>query len=148
MNIWAHRGLSYRYPENTIPAFCHALDYEIAGIELDIQMTSDGQIVVIHDETVDRTTNGHGYVKDMTLEQIKALDIAYHDETLKIPTIKEVLEAIGEDLIGYDVLLNIELKNSEVPYPGMEEKIIALIEARGLSKSIVWSSFSSSRLAI
>ena len=141
MNIWAHRGLSYRYPENTIPAFCHALDYEIAGIELDIQMTSDGQIVVIHDETVDRTTNGHGYVKDMTLEQIKALDITYHDETLKIPTIKEVLEAIGEDLIGYDVLLNIELKNSEVPYPGMEEKIRMMVKDYGLQDRVVFSSF-------
>ena len=69
MNIWAHRGLSGLYPENTIQAFKEACQYDITGIELDIQMTKDGSMVVIHDEKVNRTTDGKGYVKDLTLEE-------------------------------------------------------------------------------
>ena len=61
MKIWAHRGCSYDYPENTLESFRAALDYEITGIELDIQLTKDGKMIVLHDEKVDRTTDGKGY---------------------------------------------------------------------------------------
>ena len=70
MKLWAHRGCSQRYPENTLLAFEKAAQLqELVGIELDIQLTKDGQIVVIHDEKVDRTTDGSGWVRDFTLAE-------------------------------------------------------------------------------
>ena len=69
MKIFAHRGLSSIYPENTLIAFEKALEYEIDGIETDVQLTKDGELVIIHDETLDRTTNGTGFVKDYTLKE-------------------------------------------------------------------------------
>ena len=76
MKIWAHRGCSQRYPENTLLAFEQAAAVQnLTGIELDIQMTKDGELVVIHDERVDRTTEGIGFVRDYTLSQLKKLHI-------------------------------------------------------------------------
>ena len=69
--IWAHRGASGSYPENTLPAFKAAIDMQAGGIELDIQLTKDGEIVVCHDETIDRTSDGSGNIKDYTLEELK-----------------------------------------------------------------------------
>lgn len=76
MRIWAHRGCSQMYPENTLLAFEKAAAVQnLTGIELDIQMTKDGELVVIHDERVDRTTEGIGFVRDYTLSQLKKLHI-------------------------------------------------------------------------
>ena len=77
MNIYAHRGFSGKYPENTILAFKKCLDMDIYGIELDVHRTKDGKIVVIHDEKVDRTFNGHGFVKDFTLRKLKTLNSSF-----------------------------------------------------------------------
>lgn len=142
MKIWAHRGCSQRYPENTMAAFSEALKIPgLTGIELDIQLTRDGEMVVIHDERVDRTTDGVGYVKDYTLAGIKRLGIGNanggHE---RIPTIGEVLDLL-QGRMGEGLLLNIELKNSIMPYPGMEEKIIKLVSDRGLGSKAVYSSF-------
>lgn len=87
MLIYAHRGYSAKYPENTISAFKAALPH-VDGIELDVQLTRDGRLVVIHDETVDRTTNGSGFVKDMTLRQLRLLRTESGE---RIPTLEEVL---------------------------------------------------------
>lgn len=132
MKIWAHRGCSQRYPENTLLAFEKACEIKnLTGIELDIQLTKDGQLVVIHDERVDRTTEAIGYVRDYTLSEIKKLHI-YADGHLsqKIPTMEEVLNLV-ENRLREGMLLNIELKNSIYPYPGMEEKIVEMIEKKG-----------------
>lgn len=142
MKIWAHRGCSQRYPENTLLAFEKAAAIEnLTGIELDIQLTRDGEMVVIHDERVDRTTEGTGYVRDYTLFQIKKLHI-YADENpaQSIPTITEVFDLLGSRLKS-GMKLNIELKNSVYPYPGMEEKIVELVHKRGLENAVVYSSF-------
>ena len=77
--VWAHRGASGYAPENTLAAFQEAIDMGADGIELDVQLTKDGQIVVIHDETVDRTTDGKGWVKDLTFDEIRALDASYQN---------------------------------------------------------------------
>ena len=77
MKNFAHRGFSGKYPENTMLAFKKALEAGADGIELDVQMTKDGQVVVIHDEKVDRTTNGTGLVRDYTLEELRKLDASY-----------------------------------------------------------------------
>lgn len=146
MKVWAHRGCSQRYPENTMLAFEKALGLRnLEGIELDIQMTKDNHLVVIHDERVDRTTEGIGYVKDFTLKELKKFHIyAGQHNSQEIPTIEEVIELLGKRLNTKDekgIKLNIELKNSIYPYPGMEEKIVELVYKKGIEKAVVYSSF-------
>ncbi|MBD5550047.1 MAG: hypothetical protein HDQ96_02550 [Lachnospiraceae bacterium] len=142
MKIWAHRGCSQMYPENTLLSFEKAAALSgLEGIELDIQLTKDGEMVVIHDERVDRTTDGCGFVRNFTLEEIKKLSIyAGGNETQKIPTIEEVLDLL-DDRLRAGMKLNIELKNSSYPYPGMEEKIVELVHKRGFEKVVVYSTF-------
>ena len=142
MKVWAHRGCSQRYPENTLLAFEKAAAVSgLTGIELDIQLTRDGEMVVIHDERVDRTTEGMGYVRDYTLSQIKKLHIYADDKpSQEVPTITEVLDLLTSQMKA-GLKLNIELKNSVYPYPGMEEKIVELIQKKGLQESVVYSSF-------
>lgn len=96
MKIWAHRGCSQMYPENTLLAFEKAAAINgLEGIELDIQLTKDGELVVIHDERVDRTTEGIGFVRDFTLAQIKKLHIyADVNPSQEIPTMREVLDLL------------------------------------------------------
>ncbi len=113
----------------------------LTGIELDIQMTKDGEIVVIHDERVDRTTDGIGYVKDFTYRQIRQMKIdTGAGKKEQIPSIQEVLDFL-QDKMAQGLLLNIELKNSMVSYEGMEDKILDYINERRLQKEVVFSSF-------
>ena len=142
MKIWAHRGCSQRYPENTLIAFEKAAAIQkLTGVELDIQLTKDREMVVIHDERVDRTTEGIGYVRDYTLSQLKKLHIYADDNpTQSIPTIKEVFDLL-EMRLRSGLKINIELKNSLYPYNGMEEKIVDLVHGRRLQKAIVYSTF-------
>lgn len=143
MKIWAHRGCSQRYPENTLLAFEKAAELDnLAGIELDIQLTKDGEMVVIHDERVDRTTDGIGFVRDYTLSEIKKLHIcADVNPVQSIPTIEEAMDLLDNRLRGERLKLNIELKNSVCSYQRMEEKIVELVHMRALQSSIVYSSF-------
>ena len=145
MKIWAHRGCSQMYPENTLLAFEKAAEIEgLAGIELDIQLTRDGHLVVCHDERVDRTTDGIGELRQFTLAQLKKLRIeAGAGKYEQIPTMEEVLELLNgtENKLKNGLKLNIELKNSILPYEGMEEKIINLVYCYGIQKSVIYSSF-------
>ncbi|WP_297418528.1 glycerophosphodiester phosphodiesterase family protein [Thermococcus sp.] len=101
--VLGHRGYSAKYPENTLLAFKKAIEAGADGIELDVWLTRDGEIVVIHDETVDRTSNGSGRVKEMTLEELKVLDFGDGE---RIPTLEEVFETIPEDAV-----VNVEIKD-------------------------------------
>ncbi|MBP1912018.1 glycerophosphodiester phosphodiesterase family protein [Thermococcus stetteri] len=103
--VLGHRGYSAKYPENTLLAFKKAIEAGADGVELDVWLTEDGEVVVIHDETVDRTSNGSGRVKEMTLEELKSLDFGSGE---RIPTLEEVFEALPEDAI-----INVELKDVE-----------------------------------
>jgi glycerophosphoryl diester phosphodiesterase len=122
----AHRGGSLEAPENTMAAFRHAIEIGMRYVELDVQMSSDGELVVLHDETVDRTTDGHGAVGDLTLTQIRALDAGAHFGPQfvgeRIPTLREVLELCADAGVGVVV----EIKSPAL-YPGMVEKVVALI---------------------
>ena len=142
MRIWAHRGCSQMYPENTLLAFEKAAAVQnLTGIELDIQITKDGELVVIHDERVDRTTEGIGFVRDYTLSQLKKLHI-YADShpSQMIPTMNEVFDMLEQKLkTGFR--LNIKLKNGIFPYDGMEEKIVELVHKRGLQEVVIYSTF-------
>lgn len=138
--IFAHRGASGEAPENTMAAFRLAIEQGADGIELDVQMSADRQLVVIHDETLDRTTTGTGLVCRHTAGQLKRLAApngmsAYRDEP--IPLLSEVLELLAPTRLA----LNIELKNGIVPYDGMEERVIRLVREYGMERRVVFSSF-------
>ncbi|MFJ7934577.1 glycerophosphodiester phosphodiesterase [Sporosarcina sp. NPDC096371] len=141
MNIYAHRGSSGTHPENTIAAFQEAARLPIHGVEFDVHLTKDGKLVVIHDETIDRTSNGTGYVKDMTLAQLKAFDFgSWFSPDFRgqsIPTLHEVLQVFAETTHH----LNIELKSDIFPYEGMAEKVVGIIGELELDARVVLSSF-------
>lgn len=152
VNIWAHRGCCMRYPENTLVSFEAAAKLKgITGIELDVQLTRDGELVVIHDEKVDRTTNGTGAIKDYTLAEIKQLSITgsgcdevYVSEAgteVTVPTLREVFALLAPYCKNKGLLINIELKNSVIRYEGMEKKVIDLVAEYGLEPYIIYSSF-------
>lgn len=156
----AHRGASGHAPEHTLAAY--ELGQKMHGdyIEVDLQMTKDGVLIAMHDEKVNRTTNGTGYVKDKTLEEIKQLDAgswfnekypekadpAY--EGLKVPTLKEVIQKFGRGARYY-----IETKSPEV-YPGMEEELLRILNKYKLigpnapSSKVLIQSFSEESLSI
>ncbi|MYL46716.1 glycerophosphodiester phosphodiesterase [Virgibacillus halodenitrificans] len=139
--IFAHRGSAGTHPENTFAAYLEAERVGVDGIELDVQLTKDNQIVVIHDSTVNRTTNGIGKVKDYTLEEIKQLDngswFAPEFDGEKVPTLTEVLEWLQTNKL----LLNIELKNETNIVPYLEELVIKEIEKHNLVERVIISSF-------
>ena len=141
MNIYAHRGFSGKYPENTILAFKKCLDMDIYGIELDVQLTKDEEIVIIHDETIDRTTNGKGLVSDYTYEELCKFDASfiYHGQMgfNKIPTLREYLELVKDK----NIVTNIELKTGILEYIGIEEKVWELIQEYKIEKKVIISSF-------
>lgn len=141
MKVFAHRGSSGTAPENTIAAFREAAALPIYGVEFDVHMTKDGELVVIHDERIDRTTNGSGFVKDLTLKELRQFDAGSWfsaDFTGQlIPTLEEVLEVFNQR----HHQLNIELKSDIFPYIGMGDKVVALVEKMGMEDRVIISSF-------
>jgi len=143
MKIWAHRGCSQMYPENTLLSFDKAAEIVgLTGIELDIQLTRDGHIVIFHDEILERTTDGIGKLCGYSLSELKKLKIDSGDGKYeRIPTITEVFDLL-EKRLKAGLKLNIELKNNIIPYEGMEYKIIDLVHKCGLKDRVIYSSFS------
>jgi glycerophosphoryl diester phosphodiesterase len=139
LNI-AHRGASAAAPPNTLAAFIKAMELGADGVEFDVHLSADGVPVVIHDFTVDATTDGSGRVAELTLAQLKQLDAgSTFDPSFagaQIPTLEEVLEAVGSQL-----LLNIELKTIGLRDNGLEQAVIAQVEQRGLGNRVLLSSF-------
>lgn len=139
--IIAHRGASKQAPENTMTAFQKALELRAGGIELDVHLSRDGFLVVTHDETLERTSNGKGKVGDKTLDELKSLDFGswfsheFRDE--RIPTLDEVLWLIS----GWDGLLNIEIKNGPVFYPGIEKAVADAVVRYNRTNRTIVSSF-------
>lgn len=148
VSIYAHRGMSGEYPENTMTAFQAALDAGVDGIELDVQMSRDGQLVIIHDEQINRTTDGSGFVKDLTLEELGGFDAGSWFSTdfigESVPSLRIVLEWLAEE--GNHLTLNIELKNDIIAYEGMERKVLDLIEQYKLEDRVIISSFNADSL--
>ncbi|MCJ7842748.1 glycerophosphodiester phosphodiesterase [Lederbergia sp. NSJ-179] len=139
--IFAHRGSSGTHPENTIAAFQEAIRLGVDGIELDIQLTKDHELVVIHDYTLDRTTSGSGKVEDYTVEELKAFDAGskfsseFAGET--IPTFREVLALLQ----GTNIELNIEIKKRVEEDTGIEKKMIRELEEFHYLQESIISSF-------
>jgi glycerophosphoryl diester phosphodiesterase len=141
VKIWGHRGAYHFAPENTLKSFELAAEMGADGVELDIQLTRDGEIVVIHDETVDRTSNGNGYVNDYTLSELKRLNFNKRGITpplfMEIPTLRQTLELLAPT--GLEI--NIELKTGVVWYEELAEKALRLTKEFSLADKIIWSSF-------
>lgn len=136
--IFAHRGYSASFAENTMGSFVGAGKAGADGLELDVQLTKDGELVVIHDEKVDRTTSGTGFVKDFLYKELRKLNA--NKKGLKkepIPALAEVFEWLKTNKL----MCNIELKNGLIPYEGMEDKVIQLVQKHGLMDRIIISSF-------
>ncbi|MHD0316554.1 glycerophosphodiester phosphodiesterase [Fusobacterium sp. THCT1E2] len=138
---FAHRGFSGKYPENTMLAFKKAIEAGADGIELDVQLTKDGEIVIIHDETIDRTTDGKGLVADYSYEELCSFDASfiYHGQMgfNKIPTLREYLELVKDK----NIITNIELKTGILEYLGIEEKVWNLIQEYKVEDKVIISSF-------
>ncbi|MCP4140213.1 MAG: glycerophosphodiester phosphodiesterase [Chloroflexi bacterium] len=132
-SIFGHRGASAHAPENTLAAFELAREQGADGIELDVKLSADGIPVVIHDETVDRTTDGKGTVADLGLAALKELDAG---EGQRIPTLNEVFESVAQDLF-----INVELTNYSTPEDKLVEKVVELIKKHKLEEKILFSSF-------
>ncbi len=138
--IWAHRGASGYAPENSMEAFRLANHQQADGIELDIHMTRDGHLVVAHDETIDRCSNGTGRIIDMTLKELLTYDFSNgmsDYKNIKIPTLEEVLHFVK----GTGMTVNIEIKSGVVNYEGIEEKAAKLVSKMGMKKRVIYSSF-------
>ena len=138
--IYGHRGASAYAPENTLEAFRLAMDMGADGFELDVHMSRDGELVVIHDETVDRTTDGTGLVRELTLAQLKELDASNGMASYRgarIPTLGEVFDLIRDTRH----IVNVEVKTDDWFYSGIEEKCLALAKEMGVEDRIIYSSF-------
>jgi glycerophosphoryl diester phosphodiesterase len=138
--IIAHRGSSAHAPENTLAAFRLAAEQHADAIELDVDLTRDGHVVVMHDATIDRTTNGQGCVTDLTLEEIRRVDAGswkgaqFAGEC--VPLLSEVFEAVGQQL-----LINIEIKGMTLRSTGLEARVIDVIKRYDFFERIIISSF-------
>jgi len=141
-----HRGARGHAPENTFASFKRGLELGASVVETDVHISRDGEVVVIHDHTVDRTTNGKGYVKDMTVAELKRLDAgAAFDAAFdaagtyageRIPTLAELLEWAKPR-----VPLAIEIKNGPLYYPGLAAKVIGLLRRYDMLKQAILISF-------
>lgn len=140
--VVGHRGFRARYPENTLVSFQAAVDAGVQMVELDVHLTRDGELVVIHDDTVDRTTGGSGEVSKMTLAELKELDAGrWFDDRFtgeRIPTLQEVFDGVGDR-----VKINIEIKFAGEDYvPGRIETVVFdIIKGQGAENRVLISSF-------
>lgn len=138
--VFGHRGARAYAPMNTIPAFELALKQGADGIELDTHLSKDGHLIVLHDFSVDATTDGKGLAKDMTLAELKALDAGSSFSVdyagTRIPTLDEVFEAVGKKLF-----INVEIKSETQETDGVEQAVVDCISRHNLAKTVIVSSF-------
>ncbi|MCP8314036.1 MAG: glycerophosphodiester phosphodiesterase [archaeon] len=126
--VIAHRGASAYEPENTLRAIKRALELNANMIEVDVRLSKDNHIIVIHDDSVDRTTNGKGYVKDLMLEELKKLDAGKGE---RIPTLQEVINTVRNKAI---LIIEIKVLN-------IEDSVVKIIEKEGIEKEVIITSF-------
>ncbi|MFH1524582.1 MAG: glycerophosphodiester phosphodiesterase family protein [Chloroflexota bacterium] len=138
--VVAHRGDKTHAPENTLSAFKLAAEKGADAIEFDVKLTVDGQVIVLHDPTVDRTTNGNGKVFKLSLATLRDLDSgAWFSKQFrgeKIPTLDEVFETVGKR-----IYMNVELTNYSTPNDALVPKVVELVKKHGLESRVLFSSF-------
>jgi glycerophosphoryl diester phosphodiesterase len=138
--VIAHRGASFYAPENTLPAFELAFQQGAQAVELDVKLTLDGQIIVMHDASVDRTTEGQGRVSALRWAEIEQLDAGtWKSDRFKntpVPLLKNLLETLADRL-----LFNIELTNYATPFDRLPGAVVQLVKHMGLEHRVLFSSF-------
>lgn len=134
MYVVGHRGCAGLLPENTIPGFRHAIALGVDMVECDVHLTRDERLVVMHDERVDRTTNGTGAIVDLSFDEVRALDAGRGE---RVPTLDEVLDVVAAGGVG----LLCELKGAETPAPAVEA-----VRTRGLLEQVTFTCFEFRRI--
>ncbi|HQA97514.1 MAG TPA: glycerophosphodiester phosphodiesterase [Clostridia bacterium] len=138
--IFAHRGASGYAPENTLEAFEMAAKMGAHGVELDVHICRSGELVVAHDETLERVSDGEGWIKDYSLTELKKLHFnRTHPEfsDARMPTLQEVFRLLQPT----GLRINVEMKNSLIDYPDLERGVIDLAEKEGMIDRLIFSSF-------
>ena len=145
--IFGHRGAMGHYPENTMLGFNKAQEMGADGIEIDVHLTKDKQVVVMHDENVDRTTTGKGLIKNWKIFELKKVSTGMHFKKLpkynetwhkeRVPELFEVLALVANN----DMVINIELKTDVHDYPGIEREVHHVVASHGMKERVVFSSF-------
>lgn len=135
-----HRGARGHAPENTMASFAKGIELGVDAVETDVHLSRDGELVLIHDHTVNRTTDGRGFIKDMTLAELKTLDAgSWYDPRFaeeRIPTLAELLER-AKGRVG----VAIEIKNGPIWYPGIAEKTVHAVRRHGMERQVILISF-------
>lgn len=138
--VIAHRGASAYAPENTLASFRRAVEMGADAVEMDAKLTRDGQVVILHDRNLDRTTQGSGLLKNVRYEEIRRLDAGSHFspdfKSERIPTLEEVLTELGEA-----ILMNIELTNYGSPWDDLPQRVVRIVSGLGLTAEVMLSSF-------
>ncbi len=138
--IWAHRGASAYAPENSLEAFQEAIDQGADGVELDVHLSADGRVVVIHDESVDRTSSGSGLVSSLSLSALRAFDFSAGQRGFRdvaLPTLDDVLDLLAPT----GMCVNVELKTNYLAYPGLVAAVERLVLDAGMVDRVWYSSF-------
>jgi glycerophosphoryl diester phosphodiesterase len=139
-NIIAHRGFSGLYPENSLLAFQKAVELNVDGIELDVHLSRDGQVVVTHDEKLDRVAGRRDRIKDLSASELQQVEVRGGSLDIRgqtVPTLEQYFRIVH----GKNVFTNIELKNTLVAYKGLEREVLELINVYGLQERVLISSF-------
>ena len=140
--VAAHRGGSALWPENSLLAFRNAIALGVAFLETDVHLTADGEVVVMHDPTLDRTSTGRGAIRDAKLADLAAVRLRAADGTVteeRVPTLAQLLDLLAPSQVR--LLLEIKIGADRARYPGVEEKVLALVRARGLIDRVVIMAF-------
>lgn len=132
--IFGHRGYPAKFAENSLEGFAYVLEHGIDGIEFDVHLTKDAVPVIMHDEKIDRTTNGQGRIYDYTLAELKEFKLANGQS---IPTLAELLQLVGQK----DVWLNLEFKTDQIQYPNIEQIVLEMVAQAKLAHPVIYSSF-------
>jgi glycerophosphoryl diester phosphodiesterase len=131
--VGGHRGNPAEHPENTLASFRSAIELGVDMVECDVHLSADGELIVIHDHSLDRTTDGKGLVAQRTLAELRALDAGGGE---RLPLLSEVCE-LARDRVG----LCVEIKQIPIPYPGLEEKLLACLREQGMVEQTAVISF-------
>lgn len=132
--IFAHRGLPVKFAENSLEGFRYAAKHGAEGVEFDVHMTKDKVPVVMHDEEIDRTTDGSGYIKDYTLNEIRKFHLKNGEP---VPMLRELFEILQDK----DLYINLEFKTNKIHDKGIEAIVLALVKEYRFVHPIIFSSF-------
>ncbi|KRK33455.1 glycerophosphodiester phosphodiesterase [Loigolactobacillus bifermentans] len=132
--IFGHRGIPVKFPENSLAGFQYALEHGVEGLEFDVHLTRDNVPVIMHDERIDRTTNGQGRLRELTYHQLRQFKLANGES---VPCLQELLALVGRQPVS----LNLEFKTDQIQYQGIEARVLRCVAQTPLAQNVIYSSF-------